>query len=404
MDFNNQFPEWKEEGVEPSTDLLSSGFQGGYKPPATVFNWFWSKVMKAITEIQTKMNSLTKADVGLSEVDNTSDILKPISMAMRSELDMKANYKTEGGGFTAGDGASSEDSAVAIGSAAASKNGGGAVGSNAKTNAGGAVGLGAMAYNYGGAVGNGAVSGEGFSGGYNAKVSTMNGYSQRYIDAIQLGTGTNPHEKTLQVYDYQLMGADGKIPTERLPGLQATPVSDTEIDQTITATGLYYVTATTPYIVYHKDGGNNYDLYQIKIDGEAVYTRHGEIQRYGEHVWDGWKPYATEQYVNSAIDEKLEEKTTSSYYYGDGSLTNSHFSNLGYKPRLVLISNTESNSGLMTWHVLSEALYTAGYYAPDSSATCDVAWEGNGFTITHVNSAELAANADGIFYSYIIYK
>ena len=53
----------------------------------------------------------------------------------------------------------------------------------------------------------------GFAGGYIAKTidDEDNG-----IDAIQLGTGTNSTAKTLQVYEYQLMDANGYIPKERL--------------------------------------------------------------------------------------------------------------------------------------------------------------------------------------------
>ena len=32
---------WENEGVEPSTTLKKTGFQGGYKPPASVFNYFF---------------------------------------------------------------------------------------------------------------------------------------------------------------------------------------------------------------------------------------------------------------------------------------------------------------------------------------------------------------------------
>lgn len=101
MNFDNQFPEWNNEGTEPSTDLKNTGFQGGYKPPATVFNWFWAKVMKAVTELQTKFglhadstsnpHSVTKAQVGLGNVDNTSDANKPVSTATQTALNTKAN-------------------------------------------------------------------------------------------------------------------------------------------------------------------------------------------------------------------------------------------------------------------------------------------------------------------------
>ena len=57
MEFNNKLPEWENEGAEPSSDRRKKGFETGYKPPAGIFNWFWSKVSKAITELQTKFGS-----------------------------------------------------------------------------------------------------------------------------------------------------------------------------------------------------------------------------------------------------------------------------------------------------------------------------------------------------------
>lgn len=60
----------------------------------------------------------------------------------------------------------------------------------------------------GGAVGKDACATDGFAGGEGA-----------YTDAdgaVQLGTGTNENENTLQFRDYQVVDADGKIPDERL--------------------------------------------------------------------------------------------------------------------------------------------------------------------------------------------
>ena len=54
----------------------------------------------------------------------------------------------------------------------------------------------------GGAIGDGATAGDGFSGGRIAQAGKdSNG---NYIDAIQLGTGTNNTPKTLQVYNYKV--------------------------------------------------------------------------------------------------------------------------------------------------------------------------------------------------------
>lgn len=139
---------------------------------------------------------------------------------------------TTGGAI--GTGASSEDGG-AVGNGASSENGG-AVGKNASTRYGGAVGVGASseaggaiggnAYTgFGGAIGDGtsstnggavgrsAKTSSGFAGGYKAKTVTS---TDEPIDAIQLGTGTNSNEKTLQVYNYQLMDASGNIPQARL--------------------------------------------------------------------------------------------------------------------------------------------------------------------------------------------
>lgn len=222
MNFNNIFPEWKNSGTEPSAELKTSGFKAGYKPPAAIFNWFWSKVCKAITEIQTN----------LSNVDNTSDLDKPVSTATTSAIstavtNLKNTFVTEKGGFQGGVGATASNGA-AIGNSASSGATGGAVGMKAKAGTGGFAG----GYNAsaatggtigkdsktttGGAAGQGAVSGIGFAGGYNAKCDSSSG---KAIDAIQLGTGTNTTAKSLQVYDKQLMDADGKIPWERMTDL-----------------------------------------------------------------------------------------------------------------------------------------------------------------------------------------
>jgi len=93
---------------------------------------------------------------------------------------------------------------------------GGAVGEKAWSSYGGAVGWEASATE-GGAIGVGAKTGKGFAGGKYAKTVRAGQTGDVEIDAIQLGQGTNSIEKTLQVYDYQLMDANGKVPSDRLP-------------------------------------------------------------------------------------------------------------------------------------------------------------------------------------------
>ena len=137
------------------------------------------------------------------------------------------------GGFSAGNGAGTggsmgngayTSSGCAAGEGAHSEDGA-AAGKNAQCFAdGGACGKDTWVSN-GGAVGSGAVTGDGFAGGYNAQCMSEEG---GYLDNIQLGTGTNGIAKTLQVYDFRMMNADGSIPVERIPELAIRIFDHTE--------------------------------------------------------------------------------------------------------------------------------------------------------------------------------
>lgn len=52
MIFEKQVPEWRNSGTEPSEGLLQSGFVGGYKPPASIFNWFFHGFSEVAKELQ----------------------------------------------------------------------------------------------------------------------------------------------------------------------------------------------------------------------------------------------------------------------------------------------------------------------------------------------------------------
>lgn len=175
----------------------------------------------------------TNADGESVEVDigAESENVTVEGIPLDEVLSNKADKQTEDGGFVGGDGATLNAygpdgyGGAAIGKNAKSVEGGGAVGEGAIGDNGGGVGYNAQGLNgggavgykasatYGGAVGSGAKTERGFAGGYEAQ--TVNG-SNTAIDAIQLGTGTNSNERTLQVYDYQMMDENGNIPTERL--------------------------------------------------------------------------------------------------------------------------------------------------------------------------------------------
>lgn len=126
-----------------------------------------------------------------------------------------SQLRTSEGSVMLGNGASADSGGGAVGNSANAIYGGGAVGNSTKAfYGGGAVGSDAHA-DYGGAVGYGAdssdnlISGTGFAGGYNAKAKGPN--------RVQLGTGINATDGTMQFLSFPLVAADGKIPVERLP-------------------------------------------------------------------------------------------------------------------------------------------------------------------------------------------
>lgn len=66
MSFTNIFTEWAKNGtkVAPTETLESTGFTGGMKPPASVFNYMWDKIGKAITELQTAVTGKVSKSQG----------------------------------------------------------------------------------------------------------------------------------------------------------------------------------------------------------------------------------------------------------------------------------------------------------------------------------------------------
>lgn len=91
MEFNNTPPKWDEQGAEPTEELQTKGFQAGYKPPAPYFNYLFNKITTCLKEIQEKLkghaedtsnpHKITKAQVGLGNVDNTADADKSVKYA-----------------------------------------------------------------------------------------------------------------------------------------------------------------------------------------------------------------------------------------------------------------------------------------------------------------------------------
>ena len=72
--------------------------------------------------------------------------------------------------------------------------------------------------NAGGAVGQDTLAGDGFAGGKNAKTALKQTWSDGTISyssitAVQLGEGVNSKRYTAQIFDYELIADDAKIPT-----------------------------------------------------------------------------------------------------------------------------------------------------------------------------------------------
>ena len=308
MAFNEQFEGWDNQGTEPSTNLKENGFEGGYKPPASVFNWFWSKVMRAITELQNVVNSkadfqnstggfnagagsTTKGGTGVAiganagtadggAVGNAAQATAgggAIGNSAVTEYGLSGGYHaTCSQGFAGGcnanatTGAAGGDTAKATTGAAmgdhAEAEQGGAAGYVASTKDGGAIGAGAKS-NLGGAIGNGATTGDGFAGGNNAKAVDSTGIG---IDAIQLGSGTNNTANTLQVYSYQLLDASGKIPTARIPSHASSTneygaASNTQYGHVKLVNNLTTSTANTGAL----DARQGYQLNSTKVDKQT---------------------------------------------------------------------------------------------------------------------------------------
>ena len=98
MNFNTNLPEWKNEGTEPSNELKNNGFQSGYKPPAGVFNWFWSLVTKAIKELQSKLEN----DISM-EGNKITNVGEPVLRSDVATRGFVEDFSIEGSTYVAVD-------------------------------------------------------------------------------------------------------------------------------------------------------------------------------------------------------------------------------------------------------------------------------------------------------------
>lgn len=185
---------------------------------------------KSVTDIQTNITIIANGNGGFaaggtagSKASTTSG--GAIGYVARSTTGGAIGYDANADtGGAIGNGTRSTNGGGAVGDTAKVTNGGGSIGNNANADTGGAVGKQAystsggavgeksVSTSGGGAIGEGALSGKGFAGGYRARTGTVddeNNPSEAFTeyDAIQLGTGTNENEKTLQIYDDNIYNA-----------------------------------------------------------------------------------------------------------------------------------------------------------------------------------------------------
>lgn len=185
-----------------------------------------------------------------------------------------ASKETSGGGAVGGSASATAGGAIGF---FASATYGGAVGNYASATSGGAVGQDANA-TIGGAIGDNAKAGVGFSGGSKAKAGTDS--DGNYIDAIQLGTGTNNTPKTLQVYTHKVYDSTkdslyGSYLNDKTPAVIETVWSGTLTNDGSTTITVSNYSQYDYFILYGNVGGRFCNIIS-NINGTYGFTKKAE--------------------------------------------------------------------------------------------------------------------------------
>lgn len=258
-------------------------------------------------------------DVGVQ--NGNMDIIDEVLYAHASNV-IKHNSATAKGGAlgdsatTTNGGAIGNDAIAGAGGAVGEgtkTNSGGVVGYNATSNNGGAVGESAKAQN-GGAVGYLAKTAHGCAIGHQAVTAKEDG---TLIDAIQLGTGTNTVEKTLQAYGYRLMNANGTIPTERIPNMAKIAIGTYQgaNSKTKTLTGIPFVAN----LILIFEGNNTsptakYKLAIVNGVSQTIPLWETDGQRC-DVTWDGKVPTWSSSASNATSAYAIAMNSSGSTYY-----------------------------------------------------------------------------------------
>src|SRR5690606_40401118 len=92
MAFEEQLPQWENEGTQPPQSKRVEGWLPNEKPPASWFNWLFGRTYRVLKELQEKAalntdlnahennknnpHNVTKQQVGLGNVDNVKQASK----------------------------------------------------------------------------------------------------------------------------------------------------------------------------------------------------------------------------------------------------------------------------------------------------------------------------------------
>ena len=230
----------------------------GTKINAEQFQNIETKLNNLQTQVTNKQGTLVEInELPQDYIEFESDPQTQINNILNNVSKIKNSY----GGFSAGQN-SNATYGVAVGNGASSTSGV-SIGGNASASNGVAVGVSAK-------------TGDGFAGGYQAKTVNENGV---VIDAIQLGTGTNTQEKTLQVYNDNIYSANTHTLNTSNANIDNINAQNLNLSGSFTALsnigGGFSISdplnvgielgrkdgqAGTPYIDFHTDGQSNNDF------------------------------------------------------------------------------------------------------------------------------------------------
>ena len=323
--------------------LLQSEFNKGGKIYKNISSPETSGTQTQVTNINLSNNLLKlSTDNGATFIDvatqqgnsNKSEIdgLLSQTSTMLSDIENLANnninIKNANSGFSAGNGATAtyggaigNGATATIGGAvgaSATATYGGAVGASATAGYGGAIGAYATA-TIGGAIGAYATAEDGFSGGWKAQVGKDS--DGNYIDAIQLGTGTNNTPKTLQVYNYKVYDSTkdslyGYYLNDKTPAVIETVWSGTlKNDGSTTITVSTY--SQYDYFILYGNAGGIFCNIISNINGTYGFAKKSEstsaIMVYSFGYTDGSFIWSDAGYYESG-NFTFEDRTGTSFY------------------------------------------------------------------------------------------